>query len=364
MKERCALCGRELPPGEGIEFRNHVYCQHCLDQISYECTECGRRILRDSHDGFEDYSLCYRCYNEYYTTCSHCGTLIRLDETIYDDDDEDHDYPYCRDCAKYHNAIRGYYYKPEPIFYGEDAPRYLGVELEVDCGGERVENAYAVLQVINHKNPLAYCKHDGSLSDGFEIVTHPMTLAFHQNSMPWQDAVDTVRRMGYRSHKAGTCGLHIHVNRDSLGETWEEQDQVIARILYFVEKHWEELLKFSRRTQTQLDRWASRYGYKDSPWEILDKAKGHCGRYTCVNLGNEETVEFRIFRGTLKYNTIIATLQLVNRICNVAFLMSDRELKDMSWTTFVSGCTQPELIQYLKERQLYINEPVSTEEEV
>lgn len=38
---------------------------------------------------------------------------------------------------------------------------------------------------------------------------------------------------------------------------------------YFFEKHWEELLKFSRRSERQLERWAARYGYKDHPQEIL-----------------------------------------------------------------------------------------------
>jgi hypothetical protein len=48
----------------------------------------------------------------------------------------------------------------------------------------------------------------------------------------------------------------------------------------------------------------------------------------------------------------------------VAICLSDEELKALSWTSFVSGCQQPELIQYLKERRLYINEPVSGEEEL
>ena len=43
---------------------------------------------------------------------------------------------------------------------------------------------------------------------------------------------------------------------------------------------------------------------------------------------------------------------------------NDEEVKAMSWTTFVTGCTQPELVQYLKERRLYVNEPVCGEEEV
>ena len=56
--------------------------------------------------------------------------------------------------------------------------------------------------------------------------------------------------------------------------------------------------------------------------------------------------------------------QLLDRICDVAISLSDEELKSLSWTTFVSGCTQPELIQYLKERRLYINEPILQEEEI
>ena len=36
----------------------------------------------------------------------------------------------------------------------------------------------------------------------------------------------------------------------------------------------------------------------------------------------------------------------------------------MSWTTFVSGCEQHELVQYLKERRLYINESVEGEVEI
>ena len=96
----------------------------------------------------------------------------------------------------------------------------------------------------------------------------------------------------------------------------------------------------------------------------MQKRGYHGGRYTCVNLQNRDTIEFRMFRGTLKYNTLIATLQLVDRICNVALFLSDEQLKEMSWTTFVSGCEQPELVQYLKERRLYVNEPVETEAEI
>ena len=95
------------------------------------------------------------------------------------------------------------------------------------------------------------------------------------------------------------------------------------------------------------------------PKEQIDHAKNSCaGRYTAVNLTNSETVELRLFRGTLKLNTLIATLQFVNHLCEVAISLSDQELQDMSWFDFLDMISEPELIQYLKERRLYVNEPV------
>ena len=70
-----------------------------------------------------------------------------------------------------------------------------------------------------------------------------------------------------------------------------------------------------------------------------------------------------MFRGTLKHNTLIAALQLVDEICSAAFSMSDEEMQKLSWSEFVEGLYEPELIQYLKERRLYVNEPVEGEVE-
>ena len=71
-----------------------------------------------------------------------------------------------------------------------------------------------------------------------------------------------------------------------------------------------------------------------------------------------------MFRGTLKYNTFIATLQMVNHICDVAISFSEEGIDAMSWSEFVSSIEEPELIQYLKERRLYINEIVVESEEM
>lgn len=357
----CDHCGHILDPDSAYHFQDGVYCSTCLDELTTICDHCGKRIFRDEDEGNIHLTLCSRCFRDYYVACETCGRLI-YNENAYYLDDEDST-PYCYDCFQQYNYIHHYHYKPDPIFYG-DSNRYLGVELEVDDGGEVAANAKAILDIANESECHLYIKHDGSLNRGFELVTHPMSLDYQINTMPWQRVLAKLKAMGYHSHQTATAGLHVHVNRASLGETWQEQDETIARILYFMEKHWEELLKFSRRTPSQLERWAARYGYKDSPADILKTAKGSYGRYTCLNLNNEATIEFRIFRGTLKYNSLIATLQLVNQICSVAFCLSDEEIRNLSWTTFVSGCIQPELIQYLKERRLYINDPVESEVDV
>ena len=79
---------------------------------------------------------------------------------------------------------------------------------------------------------------------------------------------------------------------------------------------------------------------------------------------NWATIEFRLFRGTLKYNTFIAALQLVNTICDVALVHTEDAISNMSWSEFVETINAPELIQYLKERKLYVNEETNTEEEI
>ena len=56
-------------------------------------------------------------------------------------------------------------------------------------------------------------------------------------------------------------------------------------------------------------RWSARFGFEKTGKQILEKAKSGCnGRYVAVNLNNYHTIEFRLFRGTLKYSTFIAML--------------------------------------------------------
>ena len=366
----CDICGHERPWDERAEFDGQNLCADCLDAHTVLCVECGGRIWSDDNAGRRDEPLCQDCYDDNYTSCCRCGRQLREDQAYYESSDEYDERPYCSQCyaaLDKDQSIHHYYYKPKAVFHGE-GPRFFGVELEIDGAGERASHALALLNIANRNGDCAYIKHDGSLNDGLEIVTHPMSLEYHLREMPWEALCRKAVSLGYLSHRTSTCGLHVHVSRSAFGETEAAQEAAIARVLYFFERHWEELLKFSRRTPRQLERWAARYGYKEQPMEILDFAKKgyHGGRYTCVNLQNADTVEFRMFRGTLKPNTIFAALELLDQLCDMAVSLSDGELKAVPWTSFVSGIPaerRPELVQYLKERRLYVNEPVEGEAE-
>ena len=367
MKEKltCSYCGAELTEATAHHFDGVTMCEDCLDNQTVICDNCGDRIWRNNSEGDRYVTLCISCFENQYTVCEECGRLVHNDEAF---SVEDSDYYYCQDCYNRlkNRAIKSYYYKPDPIFYGSGS-LYMGVELEIDKGGEDNSNAEKLLDIANRVEEKIYCKHDGSLHDGFEMVSHPMTLEYHKNEMNWKEIFDKAIEMDYRSHNTSTCGLHIHVNRSAFGDSFYEQEEKIARVVHFVELHWNEFLKFSRRTEDSMNHWASRYGIMTTAKETYDNAKKkHTGRYVAVNLENVNTIEFRLFRGSLRYETFISVLQLVYEICRFAIMLSDKELENMSWSEFVLKIdkNKTELIEYLKSKQLYVNEITSESEEM
>jgi len=234
--------------------------------------------------------------------------------------------------------IHNYYYKPDrPQFHGHWSRHLLlGVELEVDEGGEDEHHARQVLTILNVGVPEsernAYIKHDGSLSAGFEIVSQPATIQYHLRKIPWQKAFEYLLDAGYKSGSTATCGLHVHFNRIFFGDN--EQDMLAgeARLLYFFESNWNKIVRFSRRNERQLRRWCKRYGHT----RINDALADNDGdRYYAINFRNPTTDEIRIFKGTLKYETFVAALlftdSLVRYCKKTKHITGDAD----SWETFL-----------------------------
>lgn len=165
----CSICGAELTKETAHEFDGQIMCEYCLDEHTtiYEC--CNERIWRDSAESDGHITICYHCYEYSYHYCTECGRLIHSNDTYYE---EDGDEPYCEACYNKldNKPIHSYCYKPEPIFYGS-GNLFYGVELEIDKGGEYDGNAEILINVANADSEHIYCKHDGSIDDGFEIVS-------------------------------------------------------------------------------------------------------------------------------------------------------------------------------------------------
>lgn len=80
-------------------------------------------------------------------------------------------------------------------------------------------------------------------------------------------------------------------------------------------------------------------------------------RYYAVNLENWNTIEFRMYRGTLNLSTIMATLQFTKALCFYAKNTELEECMKISWNDLVTALLDttkgPELLAYFKMRGLY-----------
>lgn len=370
--EKCADCGEWVSDSDVIyihgRYDDKYICSDCYYGGDYFCCDhCGGHFEPDAleiDDG--DTSICWNCADDY-TTCEDCGAIIRIDDSY-----DFMGYPHCEECYNSNHEdldeggdINEWNYKPCPMFYNEttssynydsvgDDP-YEGVELEVDKG----DNPRALASELYDEFAEIYCKHDGSLSCGVEIVSHPCTLGYHTNKMRWKEIMQYALNRNFKSHDAGTCGLHVHVNRSFFGITKEEQDLHIAKVILIVNRFWDShIVPFTRRNTGEINQWARKNEtgklYKDdSSNEKCRKTitnSNNMGRYVAVNLQNRNTIEFRIFRGTLKHETFLATLQFVDTLCRFVKTISIDDVDNLAWEDIFAGTDYPELNAYLAER--------------
>lgn len=260
--------------------------------------------------------------------------------------------------------IHNYSYKPEPKFHAarneriSAATRYFGVENEISYknGVNRKMGNDDLSDLLDDIGAgFTYCKRDCSISNehGVELVTHPGTLAYNSKECHWKHLNRTAQKNGYRSHDATpSCGLHVHVNRDSLGRDAYERDDVIRKMTVMLDLHRNEVTRFTRRTARALAEWASIPHTPSFRGDIPTRGGSHNSRYTALNVTNTATVEFRIFRGTLRRDTIIAALQFCNNWCDYAMSHSWDEVENSTFGEIMKTHEYNELNQYLVQRGL------------
>lgn len=367
------------------ERRNESAIGLVLNDTSNDCWRicegCGRAVLSFEEDEYT--CVCSSCYDDSYARCDGCGDIVRSDYLEEVDDGW-----YCESCARDRRAnarsdsLHYYSYKPSPVFrdvnnaiwqyYNVPEDKlFMGVELEID-GGRSRSDCLAELYDESDDEELFYCKEDGSLNEngsGIEIVTHPCTLEYHLTQFPWDEISNIAKSNGYRSHDTTTCGMHVHVSRSALGSDSSQQDLTVAKMMLLMDKFWKKLVVFSRREVEKLNEWAKKpnagISRRDNANSAVRKAKkacdgGHERRYFALNITNTNTVEFRLFRGTLNPETIKANLQLVSNIVRLAMERDLLGVQDATWEDLVKIQEYPELNAYLAKKGLdnFSDEPL------
>ena len=227
-------------------------------------------------------------------------------------------------------SIHSYSYKPNPIFFKnpkEKSKLFLGVELETESKGNCRQSC---AEEIDDISDLYYLKNDSSIDDGFEIVSHPFSPTWYfEHKSIFNDLLDTLRNNGFRSYNTSTCGIHIHITKSYLSGL------DIAKLhLFFCEN--EEFIKtISQRNPNNLNQWGK---IKKDKKAIYDqsKKKGGSERYTAINLQNHNTIEFRIFRGTLNENSYHKNIEFVIAICRFVKVTSLQQLTTNQFYNYVS----------------------------
>jgi hypothetical protein len=355
----CPCCKKEFDSDEGIEHEGENHCPQCVcecegceethmrddmhdayisgyrrnttsprcEECCWKCADCGLRFVddADSSQNACDERICERC-SASYTMCESC------DDTIHCDDSYGHDgRTLCRSCYDYdvvnepgdepvnpvsrrHSGlVHEYDYKPSPMFHRAEGETLdfsrpcFGFELEVDNGPtDHDEHIKAAGLVPETGCDTFYCKHDGSLTTGFEIVSHPGTWSYwasHELAF-----CDVLKAAGYKSYDTSTCGMHVHVSRSALSKL------DIFKLLEFAKHNPHFMYRVSRRkSESHMNEWAS--VDEAQRGTLAKKAKGDedvsLEKYEAINLVPSRTIEFRIFRGTLDKAALRRNLSFV-----------------------------------------------------
>ena len=366
--DRCNDVGTENDSFNMVDG-NEMWCEVCVDRRAYWCDSCneyntsGTIYIQDRGESW----------------CNPCG-----DNSYYCDDCDTYNADGCDSCADNtdengNRIIHDYSYRPDAIFHSTDKNErlYFGIEIEVEDSRHLSESSAYAHRLEGME--LAYLKHDGSLSCGYEIVTHPMSHDYYKNEA--SDLWDTLEHLRtyykVKSWDTTTCGLHIHVSR-----TGFEGGSHMHRFLNLIYSNPDMYQKLAGREQS---RWATfddivseqvlrdEYGNRmtceegftlyTSKRDIASKLQGHnTERYSAVNTRNRETLEIRIFRGTVNQQTVKAHLDLAHASVEYTRHMTVKDIREgaLSASSFVYYILQNStLYPELSERVNRLVQPTS-----
>ena len=312
----------EFPTAKIQRWVNQIY-NEITDRFT-PCEDCEEIVRQDDTIYIENHGdVCEACCDSNYRYHDGHGQYYLEDDYPYDEDDEDY---------YEENGVHAYDYDVtndlQTKYHGNEK-RLLGVEIEV----ERRSNApYEIAESVEDAmRGFALCKHDGSLNNGFEIVTAPSTITYQKKK--WSDFCQKNFADNLSSWNTSTCGMHVHVDRASVTPL------DIGKLLVFINgKHNREFIeRIAGRSSAQ---WSA---FKTK--QIKDSLQ-RSDKYEALATHKPRTIEFRIFRGNIAKQGIFRNLEFVDSLCNfvktVGLDKDTESVNSLSYTNYVRYMSKSE----------------------
>lgn len=368
----CGECNNIFPFNDLTQIDGDYYCDDCRDEKFVICDDCGDYCsYDDSRRTADDGYICEECFGDHYTTCGDCGDVIRDRNAIdvhsngyicnncYEDnyftcdgcDNVFHrddlfgadDGSYCGDCYNDHSGTIHQYHSGSGNIRFHKMPneknvQFAGLELEIECKKNDPDECAENIIGLSDDENLFKLEHDGSLNNGFEVISQPCSLKYFKQKFPLAQIVEKLTADGCVSHNTDTCGLHVHVSRKYL--SLAEQ----IKVGLFMGFNSDKLSRFARRDYNNY----CKNNIMEKKGNFIDMAENSSDRYESVNYTNHKTIEFRLFRGTLKKETIFATLEFCFMLCDFVKTVNFNQIQSVdSWKLFCSFIKDKKEINYL-----------------
>jgi hypothetical protein len=155
--------------------------------------------------------------------------------------------------------------------------------------------------------------------------------------------------------------MHLHVTSPS--------DLQIAKICKLIYNNKDAFVEISERNAGTIDEWARFEGYynNDTPFYLPKyvKSKKWC-RNSAVNLCPDKTIEFRLFKGTLKWSRFLKNLQTVLSVMEFTDNVGYEDVCLSKWIEFCQSNRKryKEMLTYFEEHyKFYAPYKLEVEEE-
>jgi len=327
----------------------------------YSCDDCGVIVHDDDtysvNDG--DRSVCECCKDNNYRWSDYHDCYV--DDDYADENGE----PEYQHIGEYHTSSENLGHIPSK--YDSRTPAVLlglELEMEISSGYSMDMRAGELLENVGDYDGYTYalCEQDGSLDNGFEMVTAYTGLDVHKEQLQFFKESFA----GAKSHNTSTCGLHIHICKADMSTLHA------CKMVFFINDADNQKLVYAlaRRDSSSYskihDKKSDKHWLKDAMQagkRVEDNNKLqkryqlrnlNSDRYEALNFKNDKTIEFRLFKGTLKYQTIMACLEFTFATWHFCKDASQTQLTTAEFLKFIcraeNRCDTRFLRTYLKEK--------------